>query len=91
MAYFLKHTEIHREREAVSSHVIMWEKQVLTLPGGSDGKKSARNAGDLGSVHGSGRSPGEGNGYTPEHLPVEFHGQKSLKGYTENGVTKIQT
>ena len=31
--------------------------------GGSDGKESACNAGDLGSIPGSGRSPGEGNGY----------------------------
>ena len=32
------------------------------FPGGSDGKVSAYNAGDLGSIPGSGRSPGEGNG-----------------------------
>ena len=33
----------------------------LDFPGGSEGKASARNAGDLGSIPGSGRSPGEGN------------------------------
>ena len=32
------------------------------FPGGSDGKASAYNAGDLGSIPGSGRSPGEENG-----------------------------
>ena len=32
------------------------------FPGGSVGKESAQNAGDLGSIPGSGRSPGEGNG-----------------------------
>ena len=32
------------------------------FPGGSDGKASACNAGDLGSIPGSGRSHGEGNG-----------------------------
>ena len=32
------------------------------FPGGSDGKVSACNAGDLGLIPGSGRSPGEGNG-----------------------------
>ena len=32
------------------------------FPGGSDGKASARNAGDLGSIPRSGRSPGERNG-----------------------------
>ena len=33
------------------------------FPGGSDGKESANNAGDPGSIPGSGRSPGEGNDY----------------------------
>ena len=32
------------------------------FPGGSDGKASTYNAGDPGSIPGSGRSPGEGNG-----------------------------
>ena len=32
------------------------------FPGGSDGKASACNAGDPGSIPGSGRSPGEENG-----------------------------
>ena len=35
---------------------------VLCFPGGSVGKASACNAGDLGSIPGSGSSPGEGNG-----------------------------
>ena len=33
-------------------------------PGASDGKESTCNAGDLGSIPGSGRFPGEGNGYS---------------------------
>ena len=33
------------------------------FPGGSDGKASAYNAGDLGSIPGLERSPGEGKGY----------------------------
>ena len=37
--------------------VAMWD-----FPGGSDGKASVYNAGDLGSIPGSGRSAGEGNG-----------------------------
>ena len=32
------------------------------FPGGSEGKESACSAGDLGSIPGSGRSPGEGTG-----------------------------
>ena len=35
---------------------------LLVLPCSSDGKESACNVGDLGSIPGSGRSPGEGNG-----------------------------
>ena len=34
------------------------------LPGGSGGKESSCNAGDTGSIPGSGRYPGEGNGYS---------------------------
>ena len=34
----------------------------MGFPGGSNGKESAYNAGDPGSIPGSGRSPGEGNG-----------------------------
>ena len=33
------------------------------FPSGSDSKESACNEGDLGSIPGSGRSPGKGNGY----------------------------
>ena len=35
---------------------------LVGFPGGSEGKASACSAGDLGSIPGSGRSPGEGNG-----------------------------
>ena len=64
----------------------------MDFPGGSDGKESACNAGDLGSIPGSGRSPGEENSLpTPVFLPGEFHGQRSLAGYTVHGVAKSQT
>ena len=38
------------------------------FPGGSEVKASASNAGDLGSIPGSGRSPGEGNGNSLQYL-----------------------
>ena len=41
------------------------------FPGGSDGKASACNAGDPGSIPGSGRSPGEGNGNPLQHSCLE--------------------
>ena len=43
--------------------VLIHYTDYLGLLGGSDSKKSACNAGDSGSIPGSGRSPGEGNGY----------------------------
>ena len=53
------------------------------FPGGSEVKESAWNAGDLGSIPGSGRSPGERNGYpTPVFLPGESHRQRNLVGYS---------
>ena len=41
------------------------------LPGGSDGKEFACSAGDLGSILGLGRSPGEGNGYLLQYSCLE--------------------
>ena len=43
----------------------------VKFPGSSDGKASAYNAGDLGSIPGSGRSPGEGNGNPPPYSCLE--------------------
>ena len=42
------------------------------FPGGSDGKESACNVGDPGSIPGLGRLPGEGNGY-----PLQYSGLKT--------------
>ena len=41
------------------------------LPNGSDGKASAYNVGDLGSIPGSGRSSGEGNGNPLQYFCLE--------------------
>ena len=43
----------------------------MDFPGGSDGKASAYNVGDPGSIPGSGRSPGEGNGYPLQYSCLE--------------------
>ena len=43
----------------------------MGLPGGSDGKESACNAGDPGSIPGLGRSPGEGNGNPLQYSCLE--------------------
>ena len=41
------------------------------FPGGSDGKASAYNVGDLSSIPGLGRSPGEGNGNPLQYSCLE--------------------
>ena len=54
-------------------------------------KNLPANAGDTGSVPGSGRSPGEGNGNTPVFLPGKFHGQRKLVGYSSWGCKELDT
>ena len=58
----------------------------LTNPGfpcGSAGKESACNMGDLGSIPGLGRSPGEGKGY-----PLQYSGLENSMDCIVHGVTK---
>ena len=43
----------------------------MDFPGGSVGKASVCNVGDLGLIPGSGRSPGEGNGNPPQYSCLE--------------------
>ena len=55
----------------------------MGFSGDSDSKESACNLRDSGSIPGSGRSPGEGNDLpTLVFFPGEFHGQRSLVGYS---------
>ena len=56
------------------------------FPGRSAGKESACNAGDLGSIPGLGRSPGERNGY-----PLQYSGLENPMDCIVHGVTKSQT
>ena len=49
-----------------------WNKSLQGFPGGPDGKESAQNAGDLGSIPGLGRSPWEGNGYPLQYSCLEI-------------------
>ena len=53
-------------------HGSIWECFIkLDFPGGSEVKVSASNAGDLGLIPGSGRSPGEGNGNPLQYSCLE--------------------
>ena len=59
---------------------------ILGFPGGSDGKESACNAGDLCSITGLGKFPGRRERLpTPVFWPGEFHGRRSLAGYSPWG------
>ena len=51
----------------------------MGLSCGSEGREIACHAGDLDSIPGSGKSPGEGD---PVFSPGEAHGQRSLAGYS---------
>ena len=64
---------------------------ITGFPGGSAGKESSRNAGDLGSIPGLGRSPGKGKLPTLVFWPGEFHGQRSLAGYSPWGRKESDT
>ena len=54
--------------------------QVIALPGGSDSKESACSAGGLGLIPGSGRAPGEGNGYPLQYSRVAEPGRLQSTG-----------
>ena len=58
----------------------------LCFPCGSAGEEFACNAGDLGSIPGLGRSPGEGKGY-----PLQYSGLENSTDCIIHGVTKSGT
>ena len=64
---------------------------MFEMYGGSDGKESAHNAGDLGSIPGSGRSPGEGNDNPLQYSCLENPMHRGAWWATVRGVTKSRT
>ena len=69
----------------VLSHLVA-SYYTLSFPDSSIGKESACNAGDLGSIPGLGRSPGEGKGY-----PLQYSGLENSRDCIVHGVAKSQT
>ena len=59
--------------------------------GGSDGKESACNAGDLGSIPELGRSPGEGNGNPLQYSCLENSMDRRAWWATVHGIAKNRT
>ena len=60
----------------------------LVFPGGSVDKDSACSAGDLSSIPGLGRSPGEGNGNPLQYSCLENSMDRGARWATVHGVTK---
>ena len=66
-------------------------RMYMGFPGGSNDKESACNAGDLGMISGSGRSPGEGKGYALQYSCLESSIDRKACWATVCGVVKSQT
>ena len=72
--------KLHRERFRFIGHYIS-----LGFPCGSAGKESTYSVGDLGSISGLGRFPGEGKGY-----PLQYSGLENSMDSIVHGVAKSQ-
>ena len=75
----------HQQRGSIFMIIINNEG----CPGGSDGKESACNAGDLSSVPGLGRSSGEGNGNPLQYSCLENSTDRGAWPATVNGVQRV--
>ena len=61
----------------------------MCILGGSDSKESTCNAGDPGLIPGSGRSPGEGNGYPLQYSCLENSMHKKPGGLQSMGLRRV--
>ena len=69
--YIYGNVRINISVSTTDSQLGMFKKSTKGFPGGSDGKASACNAGDPGSIPGWGKSPGEGNGNPLQYSCLE--------------------
>ena len=85
--------EVQRDSTACLGPQVIKDSQNLNpvFPSGSDSKESACNAGDLGSIPGLGRSPGEGNGNPLQDSCLENPMDRGAWQATGHGVTKSWT
>ena len=93
MATVIKQTKYKITSVGRTSLMVQWLRLCAFTAGdmgwspcGSDDKESTCNAGDLGSIPGLGRSPGEGKGY-----PLQYSGLENPMDYIVHGVTKSCT
>ena len=85
------HKESDMTEQARTSRLSVRPAKFQIFPDGSDGKESACNAGDLGSIPGSGRSPGEGNGNPLQYSCLENPMYGGAWWATVHGVAKSWT
>ena len=67
-------------------YFLIFNRLIVCFPGGSACKKSIHNAGDLGSIPGLGRTPGEGTVY-----PLRYSGLENSMDCIVHGVPKSRT
>ena len=76
-----------KELSLLNLSVSLGQDEVYYIPGGSVVKNPPASASDVGSIPGSGRSPGEGKWQpTPVCLTGKFHAQRSLAAYSPWGL-----
>ena len=81
--------EVQKEGETFNPDTDKWGSGLLgygVFPGGSAGKESTCNVGDLDSIPELGRSPREGKGY-----PLQYPGLENSMDCIVHGATKSRT
>ena len=84
----LKQLSAHSHTRILLFSCNLWP---MGFAGGSDGKESTCNAGDLGSIPGLGRSSGGGHGHPLQYSCLENPMDRGAWRVTVHGVTKSQT
>ena len=81
----------HLFKSPVPNTVTFWIWRWGCFPGGSDGKESPYKEGDVGSIPGSGRSPGEENGNPLQYSCLENPMDRGAWRTTVHGVETSRT
>ena len=90
-AYMDTNSVDQQRRDHLHPTSLEWSNIHVNFPGGSDGKASVYNAGDPGSIPGSGRSPGEGNGNPLQYSCLENPMDGGAWEAAVHGVAKSRT